>query len=138
MSDVFQFLTSDDLRLLAERARRISYAAGDIVLREGSETPGIFVLRSGRVRIEKRRPGLGQPIAMLGPGEVFGEVSFVDNHPASATVLALEPSEVDLLERSEIFSLLTSVPGLSSRFYQSLALKLSERLRTTTDSLAHL
>ena len=138
MSDVFQFLTSDDLRLLAERARRISYAAGDIVLREGSETPGIFVLRSGRVRIEKRRPGLGQPIAMLGPGEVFGEVSFVDNHPASATVIAVEPSEADLLERSEIFSLLTSVPGLSSRFYQSLALKLSERLRTTTDSLAHL
>ena len=35
MSDVFQFLTSDDLRLLAERAQNLNYAAGDVVLREG-------------------------------------------------------------------------------------------------------
>ncbi len=138
MSDVFQFLTSDDLRLLAERAQNLNYAAGDVVLREGNETPGIYVLRSGRMRIEKRRGGPGHPIATLGPGEVFGEVAFVDNHPASATVIALEPSEVDLLERADVFSLLASVPGLSSRFYQSLAHKLAERLRATTDSLAHL
>ena len=138
MSDIFQFLTSDDLRLLAERARHVTYAAGDVVLREGAKTPGIFVLRSGRVRIEKRSRGPSQTVATLGPGEVFGEVSFVDNHPASATVIALEASEVDILDRSDVNSLLASVPGLSSRFYQSLAVKLSERLRTTTDSLAHL
>ena len=54
MSDIFQFLTSDDLRLLAERARHVEYAAGDVVLREGSETPGIFVLRAGRVRMVRQ------------------------------------------------------------------------------------
>ena len=44
----------------------------------------------------------------------------------------------DLLAKADVFSLLASVPGLSSRFYQSLALKLSERLRATTDNLASL
>ena len=136
MSDVFQFLTTDDLRLLAERARRVRYAIGDVVLREGAETPGIFVLRSGQVRVEKRKSGPAQPVALLGPGEVFGEVSFIDNRPASATVISVEASEVDLLNKADIIALLASVPGFSSRFYQSLALKLSERLRTTTDSLA--
>jgi CRP-like cAMP-binding protein len=138
MSDIFHFLTSDDLRLLAEKARRISYASGEIVLSEGKEAPGIFVVRSGRVKVEKRLQSPHMLIAALGPGEVFGEMSFVDSHLASASVVAMEVSEVDILEKAEVFALLASVPGLASRFYQSLALKLSERLRATTDSLAGL
>jgi extracellular factor (EF) 3-hydroxypalmitic acid methyl ester biosynthesis protein len=138
MSDVFHFLTHDDLRLLAEKARRVSFATGEIVLSEGSEAQGIFVLRSGRVKIEKRFPSPPQTITTLGPGEVFGEVSFIDSHPASASVIAVEASEADILDKTEVISLLASVPGLSSRFYQSLALKLSERLRSTTDTLVGL
>jgi extracellular factor (EF) 3-hydroxypalmitic acid methyl ester biosynthesis protein len=138
MSDVFHFLTHDDLRLLAEKARRVSFATGEIVLSEGSEAPGIFVLRSGRVKIEKRFPSPPHTITTLGPGEVFGEVSFIDSHPASASVIAVEASEADVLEKTEVISLLSSVPGLSSRFYQSLALKLSERLRSTTDTVVGL
>ncbi len=138
MSDVFQFLTSDDLRLLAEKAKRVTYAAGEIVVSEGNETKGIFVLRSGRVKIEKRLSKSPHTITTLGPGEVFGEVSFVDSQLASASVVAIEASEADILEKVDVFSLLTSVPGLSSRFYQSLALKLTERLRATTDNLAGL
>ena len=138
MSDIFHFLTSDDLRLLAEKARRISYATGVIVLAEGKESPGIFVVRSGRVKVQKRSLNPPLLIAALGPGEVFGEMSFVDNHLISASVVALEASEIDVLEKTEVFALLASVPGLSSRFYQSLALKLSERLRATTDNLVGL
>jgi extracellular factor (EF) 3-hydroxypalmitic acid methyl ester biosynthesis protein len=138
MSDIFHFLTSDDLRLLAEKAKRVSYAVGEVVLSEGKEAGGIFVLRSGRMKVEKRLSKPPVLIAALGPGEVFGEMSFVDSHLISASVVAMEASEVDVLEKAEVFALLASVPGLSSRFYQSLALKLSERLRATTDSLAGL
>jgi CRP-like cAMP-binding protein len=138
MSDVFHFLTSDDLRLLAEKAKPVSYIAGEIVLSEGHEAKGIYVLRSGQVKIEKRFSKLPHTITTLGPGEVFGEVSFVDSQLASASVVAIEASEADILEKADVLSLLSSVPGLSSRFYQSLALKLAERLRATTDNLAGL
>lgn len=138
MSDVFHFLTSDDLRLLAEKAKRVVYAPGEIVLSEGHAAKGIYVLRSGRVKVEKRFTQLPHTITTLGPGEVFGEVSFVDSQLASASVVAIEASEADVLEKADVFSLLASVPGLSSRFYQSLALKLAERLRATTDNLAGL
>lgn len=138
MSDIFHFLTGDDLRLLAEKAMRISYDAGEVVLSEGQRSHGIFVLRSGRVKVEKRSFNPPVLVAALGPGEVFGEMSFIDGQPISATVVAMEKSEVDVLAKAEVLSLLASVPGLSSRFYQSLALKLSERLRATTDSLAGL
>ena len=138
MSDVFHYLTSDDLRLLAEKAKQVNYAAGETILSEGHEAKGIFVLRSGRVKIEKRFSEPSHTITTLGPGEVFGEVSFIDSQLASASVVAIEASEADVLERAEVFSLLASVPGLSSRFYQSLALKLTERLRATMDNLVGL
>ncbi|WP_263772704.1 cyclic nucleotide-binding domain-containing protein [Propionivibrio soli] len=138
MSDVFQFLTTDDLRLLAEKAKRVTHLAGEIVLGEGRETRGIYVIRSGRVRVEKRSGKTPYLVTALAPGEVFGEVSFVDGQPASATVIATEPSEIDVLEKADVLSLLVSVPGLASRFYQSVALKLAERLRATTDNLAGL
>lgn len=138
MTDIFHFLTSDDLRLLAEKARRQRYAAGETILREGGAVPGIFVLRAGRVRVEKRFSSPPAMIAVLEPGQVFGEMSFVDGHLASASVLAVEASEVDVLDKIQVLSLLVSVPGFSSRFYQSLALTLSERLRATTTDLASL
>jgi extracellular factor (EF) 3-hydroxypalmitic acid methyl ester biosynthesis protein len=138
MSDIFHFLTSDDLRLLAEKAKRIRYATGDTILSEGNEGRGIFVIRTGRVKVEKCRSVPPIIVTALGPGEVFGEMSFVDSHLASASVFAVEETEIDVLEKADVFSLLASVPGLSSRFYQSLAMKLSERLRTTTDDLAGL
>ena len=138
MSDVFHFLTANDLQLLAEKARPVSYAAGEVVLSEGQPAEGIFVLRSGRVKIEKRFSKPPLMIAALGPGEVFGEMSFIDNQPASASVIAIDASEVDILDKAVVLALLMSVPGFSSRFYQSLALKLAERLRATTDNLAGL
>lgn len=138
MGDVFRFLTSDDLRLLAEKARRLAYSPGEIVLGEGQPALGIYVLRSGRVKIEKRFSQPARTIATLGPGEVFGEVSFIDGRAASASVVALESCAVDVMERADVTSLLASVPGFSSRFYQSIALTLGERLRLTTDDLVGL
>lgn len=135
MTEIFHYLTSDDLRLIAEKARRETYASGRIILAEGSEPRGIFVLRAGRVRIEKR---VTAPIVIttLEAGEIFGEMSFLDGQRASASVIAIEDSLVDVMEKSDVYSLLASVPGFSSRFYQSLAVMLSERLRATTNDLA--
>lgn len=136
MTELFHFMTSDDLRLLAEKAKRVTYASGEVILNEGSDAHGIFVLRSGRVRIEKR---LGVPpivVTYLDAGEVFGEMSFIDAQPASASVVAHETCDIDVFGKAEVISLLGSVPGFAARFYQSLAVTLSERLRATTNNLA--
>jgi CRP-like cAMP-binding protein len=95
--DAFRFVTEDDRRLLSEKARLTKYAAGDTVLEEGSLAQALYTIRKGTVRIERTHFGRDFAIARLGPGEVFGEMSFVDGLGASANVIADSDLEVEVL-----------------------------------------
>jgi CRP-like cAMP-binding protein len=63
------------------------------------------------------------------PGEVCGEISFIDELPATADVIAQGPVETYYLDRPTLQSLFELFPHLGSRFYRSLASCLSRRLR---------
>jgi extracellular factor (EF) 3-hydroxypalmitic acid methyl ester biosynthesis protein len=128
-------LTADDQRLLLEKARRAQFAKDDVILEEGSRRQALYFLRQGFARVERAHLGRGIAVARMGPGEVFGEVSFLEDAGASASVVADEDVEVDILERAHLYSLLGSVPGLAARFYQALALVLSRRLRLLSEQL---
>lgn len=135
MSVGFDYLTNDDERLLLERSTRMSFRAGESILEEGSRRQAIFVIRSGIVGVEVAHLGRGVAIRQLGPGEVFGEMSFLESAAASASVFAREDVDLDIVEGTYVHSLLASVPGLAARFYQSLATMLAKRLRENTAML---
>ncbi|EYF05542.1 cyclic nucleotide-binding domain-containing protein [Chondromyces apiculatus] len=135
MSVGFEFLTQDDERLLLERAVRTRYKPGELILEEGSRRQAVFVIKSGLAGVEVAHLGRGVGIRQLGPGAVFGEVSFLESAAASASVVAREEAEVDIIEGPYVHSLLGSVPGLAARFYQSLAVMLAKRLRENTAML---
>ena len=65
----------------------------------------------------------------IGPGEICGEMSFLDDVPASADVVAHEDVEAYYLDRPTLEGLFELFPHLASRFYRSLATNLSHRLR---------
>lgn len=132
MKDIFQFLTLDDLRLLREKARRVIFEPDEVILAEGSRRQALFVIQAGRARVEILYRGASVPIAEVEAGEMVGEMSFVENEGASASVVADDRSEVDVIESADVHSLLESVPGFSTRFYRSLAVMLSSRLRART------
>jgi CRP-like cAMP-binding protein len=128
-NDVFPFLTAGDWDLWKERARLSRHVKGDRLVREGDPLDRIAFLRSGRARVERETQGMRAVVAHLGPGDIFGEMSFVENTTASASVVVDEDAEVLTLSHESLRSLIESVPGLSTRFYQSLATLLSRRLR---------
>src|SRR5579872_1777097 len=130
-----RFLTDSDRGLLLERARSSQFVRGDVIQAEGSRHQAMYVLRSGFVRIE--RAYLGQPIAVArrGPGEFMGEMSFLESSGASASVVADSDVEVAVVSAEDVRALLAFVPGFATRFYESLALTLSQRLRELTSSL---
>ena len=124
------FLSAHDYRLLLETARRTTFRRNEVILAEGSQRQAIFVLQKGHTRVERAYFGKGVPVGRMGPGEVFGEVSFLEAAGASATVVADEDGvDVDVIEGARVHALLASDPGLSTRFYQSLATTLAHRLR---------
>jgi CRP-like cAMP-binding protein len=68
-------------------------------------------------------------IAQIGPGQISGEMAFLENNVASATVTAEEELQAYAIEWSALGDRFELFPHLASRFYRSLAVILARRLR---------
>jgi len=130
--DTLRFLNKHDKDLLLAKAKRIGRRRGEVLLKEGSQEHNLYLVQKGYVRVERTDHDHGVALARLGPGQVFGEMSFLEETGASASVLAEEDVEIDVVEHAYIQSVLTSDPGFSARFFQSLAVCMAHRLRETT------
>ena len=120
------YLTVNDWNLIVDKAARISFRAGERIVRRGEKTDGVHLLLDGLAMVEL--PARAK-FPTIGPGEICGELSFLDELPASANVVAAEPVEALFLDRPTLYSLFELFPHLGSRFYRSLAANLSHRLR---------
>lgn len=125
-------LTDEDISWMLETGKRQQIAAGTVLIHEGRPISGLYILIEGRFSVT-----VGQKeITQLGPGEMVGEMSFVEDRPPSATVRALQPSFVMMLPRALLSSRLRDDLAFAGRFYRSLTLLLAHRLRTTTLQLS--
>jgi CRP-like cAMP-binding protein len=121
-------LNDRDIEWMAATGRQQVYVNGETLIREGVESPSLFILLEGEVEVVVQ--GIGR-VATLGSGEIIGEMSFVDKAPPSATVLAQSSAKVLVLQKSEVDDHLTQDPAFAARFYRALAIFLSDRLRGT-------
>jgi len=124
------YLTPNDWALIADKAVRRKFKAGEKIVEQGKRTHGIFVLLGGTASVQIPPP------REIGPGEACGEISFVDELPATADVVAKEPVDSYFLDHSTLQSTFELFPHLGSRFYHSLAAILSRRLRTVITAAA--
>jgi CRP-like cAMP-binding protein len=120
------YLTPNDWALVADKAMRVTVRKGQMLVHRGKKSNGVYLLLKGRARVQIQMLGV---LAEIGPGEICGEMSFLEDAPASADVVAQEDVEAYQLDRSTLESLFELFPHLASRFYRSLATNLSHRLR---------
>jgi len=112
-----------------------SYAPGEILFHEGDIGRALFILETGRVEISRLTPDGGtQQMAVLNPGDYFGEMSLLDERPRSATAAAMEPVRVQLLYKTDIDKLVKHVPHIGAAIMTHLAMLLAARLRAMTDT----
>jgi CRP/FNR family transcriptional regulator, cyclic AMP receptor protein len=116
---------------LAER----NYQAGDVLFKEGDVGRALFILEWGQVEITRQTGMKRQSIAVLGPGDYFGEVSLMDDQPRTASATALTPSRVYLLYKTELESLLEGAPHAAAAIMAHLAEVLAARLRYTMNRI---
>jgi len=119
------YLTPNDWALVVDKAVRMQFQAGDTIVQKGKRTQGVYLLLKGTASVQI--PSRGN--LAIGAGEVCGEISFLDELPATADVVAKTPVDAYYLDRPTLRSLFELFPHLGSRFYQSLAGILSRRLR---------
>jgi CRP-like cAMP-binding protein len=124
--DGLVYLTPNDWTLVADKATRISFRKGQTLIHKGKRSNGVYLLIKGTARVQIR-PGATSP--EIRPGEICGEMAFLEDMPASANVVAHDDVDAYHLDRPALESLFELFPHLASRFYRSLATNLSRRLR---------
>ena len=107
-------------------------APGTVIIREGDEGRGLFVVLTGEVEVVKQQGGQEIPLATLKSGDVFGEISLVKGYPATATVRAAKPSTILFLDRIYFQRLVDSLPEIRQLFEEIS----EERLQDTRLVLA--
>lgn len=122
-------LTDEDVEWIGRIGQRVRVPAGQTLIREGEHHPLLYILLSGRAEVAVARIG---KVASMEVGDVFGEMSFVDAMPPSATVRAEMPSVVLAVDKAELDRHITEDATFGCRFYRALAIFLSDRLRAAT------
>lgn len=125
--DLFSTLDKKELQVLAKSCQERSYKAGTTIFSQGDSGVGLYVVKMGKVRIvlavdpDKAE----EEIAVLGPGDVLGEMALLDDLPRSASVIAIDDVTALLLPVWEFRSVLRQHPDIALK----LLAELSRRLR---------
>lgn len=131
---LFAHCTERELRAVAAATRPRRLDTDAVLFREGDPGDELYLLISGRMRIERN----GAPLAVLGPGSNFGEMAMLDERTRSAAAIAAEPCELLVIHRDAFFQLLKGNPQLAMKILWNLLLRLSANLRATNVRLASL
>lgn len=134
LREKLSFLGEQDIDLLSRSSQRRRVSRGEVIVREGQSPEAIFLVHEGFISV---RAG-GVTVGYFGPGQVLGEISFLERRSASATVVAEGDAIVDRIDNADLEALLSSHPDLAARFYRSLAVNLSRRVRALSQNLTKL
>ncbi|MBF5040916.1 cyclic nucleotide-binding domain-containing protein [Aggregicoccus sp. 17bor-14] len=105
---LFQLFDRKDRRVLVERFRAREVPRGEVLVREGERSDGLYVVLSGEVEVRKQ----DQALARLREGELFGEMSLLHKAPATASVVAARRTSLLRLPREDFDALILSHPQI--------------------------
>ena len=123
---LFRGLTSEELARLASLLHHRSFPAGANVITAEQPGESAYIILTGGVKVHVAQPdGTDVILAVLGPGEIVGEMSLADSLGRSASVVALEPTTLLMMDRAAFWASLREIPAMS----YNLVNVLSRRLR---------
>jgi serine/threonine-protein kinase len=112
---------------------RQAFADGQLILREGEAGDAAYIIVSGRCRAFRKVEDREETLATMGPGDVFGEMALLLDEPRAASVVAIEPSTLLVLDRATLSEGL-GVEGWTGALVRALAQRfhdLEQRVRSS-------
>ncbi len=126
----------EEVREVESLLKPRSYLAGEEIVREGEPTTDLFFLKQGKVSvIVDGKEGMHHRVVTYSPGMAFGEVSFLDRSPRSASVHADTDVKCDTLEAADFDALAERRPPLALKLLRNIAVEFSHTLRRNNHSL---
>jgi CRP/FNR family transcriptional regulator, cyclic AMP receptor protein len=121
-SDVFGSLDEVELAALAAGSHERTYGPGELVFLRGDDGESMYVVASGRIAVSLASvDGRDLLLAILRPGQSFGELAVVDEGPRVATVTARERSVLIVVPRGLVADLIVRRPTVATALLRSLA-----------------
>jgi CRP-like cAMP-binding protein len=124
VATILDVLNDQEVAVLVERVHARLYGVGDLLVRQGDPGETLFILRSGRVRVDVRNQnGTLMTVNRIGAGECFGEMALMTGEPRGASVIAEEDTEVLLVSKDDLAPLLRNNAKLPERLGEMLNLR---------------
>ena len=126
---LFEGLSRKELSAIHRQSKEMEFAPGKTIVKEGTSGVAFHLIVKGKARVSigNRKRGL------LGPGDFFGELSLIDRHPRTATVVAETPVRTLALVSWDFMPLLERNPSIARK----ILVEMCARLRADRALLTH-
>lgn len=128
---LFRYFSTSERAKIEGLGKVVRIANDGFLIRESEMDSTLFAVEDGHLEIMGTRNGKPVMLATVGPGDVLGEVSFIDNSPRSVSVKAGEDTTVRAWDRKTLTDALAKDPQLLAKFAVAMSELLVERLRET-------
>jgi CRP/FNR family transcriptional regulator, cyclic AMP receptor protein len=131
---LFSVLHPSDLMMLARKFHVVRYDRGEMIFREGEPAERLFMISDGQVKLStESAAGAEHIIAMLGPGQIFGELAVIDRGPRAMNARAMGRTTALGLPSEIFWTMLESRPALARRLLELMARRLRRADQTSQD-----
>ena len=132
---LFQGVAEEAREALSSALQYADYSRGETVFTEGEQGDTLYIVLSGKVKVGRRAAdGRENMLSVMGPSDMFGELSLFDPGPRTATATVLTDARLASLAHSSLRPWISDRPEIAEQLLRVLA----RRLRRTNDALADL
>jgi CRP/FNR family transcriptional regulator, cyclic AMP receptor protein len=122
---LFTGLTDAQFDLLAAGSTRRNFPKGRMIVAEGEPSQSLYILLSGRAKVQRSdSEGKEVILAVLGPGEFFGEMSLIDDAPRSASVITLESCDFMAINKESFKTMISQSTEMCLQIMKGLVKRL--------------
>jgi CRP-like cAMP-binding protein len=118
---IFRHLSKSELDRVAGWLQVFSIPEGDLVVREGASAQEFFLIEDGEAAVLED----GERVAMLGPGDFFGEIGLIETGRRTASVVATTPMDVIVMYRDEFEQMKKELPTVADQIQAAIRTRLS-------------
>jgi CRP/FNR family transcriptional regulator, cyclic AMP receptor protein len=131
---IFSELTDGDVDWLSRSGERIHVDAGATLVPLGARVENIWFVLDGALSVHT---AAGAQLALMGSGEIVGEMSLVDPAPTAVSVRVASDATLLRISDAAVRAKLADDPAFAARFYRALCVFLASRLRSTTRRMGY-
>jgi CRP-like cAMP-binding protein len=134
---LFSNLAPDEFNAFLSILAPWDVGAGAQILAEGQIVTHLYFVSDGAVQVRRLAQGREMLLGRLGPGAFFGEVNLFDPGTATASIWAMKPTQMAVVDYATMHQFLSAYPGIGFKIVSVIVTELAKRLRKTNERLVN-